>query len=150
MIPSKSLSRRRRFWTLLLGSFLVTSFAQGQTSQVLDGAHAVLHAAEQKAQELSAPSSLSVVDAAGDLLLFEQMQSARPVGIDLAIGKARSAARYQEATQTLEATINADRAAAVTSGMIQMDGGVPIRVGGMVVGAVGVSAFNWLRVSEGG
>jgi glc operon protein GlcG len=130
---------------LLLASLVVTDLAHGQTLQVqtisLDGARAVLHAAEHSAQQLSAPSSVAVVDAAGDLILFEQMQGARPVGIDLAIGKARSAARYRETTQMLEETISAGRPAAITSGMIQMDGGVPIQVGGMVVGAVGVSGL---------
>jgi len=131
---------------ILLEGVFMAGFAHGQTSSVqtlsLDGARAVLRAAEQKAQQLSAPSSLAVVDVAGDLMLFEQMQGARPVGIELAIGKARSAVRYQEPTQTLEATINGGRPAAITSQLIQMDGGVPIRVGGAVVGAVGVSGLD--------
>ena len=135
-----------RGWLVALEVLLAPGLALGQTVQVptvsLDGARAVLHAAEQKAQQLSAPSSLVVVDAAGDLILFEQMQGARPIGIDLAIGKARSAARYQEPTQTLEATINTGRPAAITAPMVQMDGGVPIRVDGMFVGAVGVSGLD--------
>ncbi len=155
MIRSKRMLRERCFWLSLLGGLFATGFAHGQTSQVqtlsLDGARAVLHAAEQKAQQLSAPSSLAVVNAAGDLILFEQMQGARPIGIELAIGKARSAARYQEATQALEATINTGRPAAITSEMIQMDGGVPIHVGGTVVGAVGVSGLekgNDIQIAE--
>jgi glc operon protein GlcG len=79
---------------------------------------------------------------AGDLILFEQMQGARPIGIDFAIGKARSAARDQEPKQTLETTINTGRSAAITAPMIQMDGGVPIRVDGTFIGAVGVSGLD--------
>jgi hypothetical protein len=78
----------------LLGRLSTAGLAHGETAQVqtlsLDGARALLHAAEQKAQQLSAPSSLAVVDVTGDLILFEQMEGARPVGIDLAVGKARS------------------------------------------------------------
>jgi glc operon protein GlcG len=133
-------------WAILLGGLLATGSAHGQTLEArtlsLEGARTVLHAAEQSARQLSAPSSLAAVDAAGDLILFEQMQGARPIGIDLAIGKARSAARYREPTRTLEATINAGRPAAITASMVQMDGGVPIRVGGSVVGAVGVSGLD--------
>ena len=125
---------------------LLPGLAHGQTVAVpnlsLDGARAVLHAAQQKAQQLTAPSSLAVVNPAGDLILFEQMQGARPVGIDLAIGKARSAARFQLPTQTLEAAIDTGRPAAITAAQTQMDGGVPIRVGGRVVGAVGVSGLD--------
>jgi hypothetical protein len=85
--------------------------AYGQTAQIqtlsLDGTRALLHAVEQKAQQPSAPSSLAVVDVAGDLILFEQTEGARPVGIDRAVGKARSAARFREATHSLEAAIEA-------------------------------------------
>jgi glc operon protein GlcG len=145
-LPVASILAERRSWMILLGVLSATVMAHGQTSKFqtisLDGARTLLHAAEQKAQQLSAPSSLAVVDAAGDLILFEQMEGARRIGIDLAIGKARSAARFQEATQTLEAAINGGRPAAITAGAIQMDGGVPIRIGGGVVGAVGVSGLD--------
>jgi glc operon protein GlcG len=135
-----------RGWLLALGVLLTPGLVRGQTVEVanlsLDGARAVLHAAEQKAQQLRASSSLAVVGPAGDLILFEQMQGARPIGIDLALGKARSAALFQLPTQTLEAAINTGRPAAITAEQIQMQGGVPIRVGGAVVGAVGISGFD--------
>jgi glc operon protein GlcG len=131
---------------IALGVLLSPGLTHGQTVQVptlnLDGARSVLHAAEQKAQQLTAASSLAVVNPAGDLILFEQMQGARPIGIDLAIGKARSAALFQKSTQALEAAINTGRPAAITAERIQMQGGVPIYVGGAVVGAVGVSGFD--------
>jgi glc operon protein GlcG len=135
-----------RGWLIVLGVLLAPDLAHAQTVQVptlsLDGARAVLHAAEERAQQLTAPSSLAVVGPAGDLILFEQMQGARPIGIDLAIGKARAAALFQLPTQTLEAAINTGRPAAITAEQIQMQGGVPIHIGGTVVGAVGVSGFD--------
>jgi glc operon protein GlcG len=135
-----------RNWLIAFALPLLPGLAHGQTVAVpnlsLDGARAVLTAAQQRAQQLAAPSSLAVVNPAGDLILFEQMQGARPVGIDLAIGKARSAARFQLPTQALEAAIDTGRPAAITASQIQMDGGVPIRVGGAVVGAVGVSGLD--------
>ena len=146
MIAANRMLRNCWLWIGLLVGLSTAGLAQGQTLQIqtlsLDGARTVLHVAEQKAQQLSAPSSLAVVDAAGDLILFEQMPGARPVGIDLAIGKARSAARFQVATQTLETAINTNRPAAITAGLTEMDGGVPIRIGGNVVGAVGVSGLD--------
>ena len=78
---------------------LLPGLACGQATAIatlsLEGARVVLQAAEQKAQQLAAPFSLAVVNPAGDLILFDQMQ-----------------------------------------------GGVPIRIGGAVVGAVGVSGFD--------
>ena len=136
---------RIRGWLIAVVLLLSPGLAVGQTVQVptlsLDGARAVLHAAEEKAQQLAAPSSLAVVNPAGDLILFEQMSGARPIGIELAIDKARSAALFQLPTQT-EAAINTGRPAAITAEQVQMQGGLPILVGGTVVGAVGVSGFD--------
>lgn len=123
---------RTRGWLIAFGVLLAPGLVRGQTVEVLnlslDGARAVLHAAEEKAQQLAAPSSLAVVNPAGDLILFEQMQGARPIGIELGIGKARSAALFQLPTQTLEAAINTGRPAAITAEQIQMQGGVPIQI----------------------
>jgi glc operon protein GlcG len=138
-----------RGWIIALSVLLLPGLALGQTVQVptlsLDGARAVLHAAEQKAQQLTAPSSLAVVGPAGDLILFEQMQGAHTIGIELAIGKARSAALFKLPTQTLEAAINNSQPAAITAEQMQMQGGVPIRIGGAMVGAVGVSGSTGTR-----
>lgn len=155
LLPIGCIHGERWRWIILLGVLSTTGAAHGQTIQIqtlsLDGASSVLHAAEQKAQQLSAASSLAIVDAAGDLILFEQMQGARPIGIDLAIDKARSAARYWATTASLEAAINTGRPAAITADKMQMDGGVPIRVGGTIVGAVGVSGLdhhNDIQIAE--
>ncbi len=148
MITGKRAFARHQIggWLVAVGVLLTPGLVHGQTVEIpnlsLDGARAVLHAAEQKAQQLTAPSSLAVVGPAGDLILFEQMPGARPIGIDLALGKARSAALFQLPTQTLEEAINTGRPAAITAQQMQMQGGVPIRVAGTVVGAVGVSGFD--------
>jgi glc operon protein GlcG len=143
----RPLKRREiRVCLIAFGVLILPGLVRGQTVEVptlsLDGAWAVLHAAEKKAQQLTAPSSLAVVSPAGHLILFEQIQGARPIGIDLAIGKVRSAALFQESTQALEATINGARPAAITAARIQMQSGVPIHADCAVVGAVGVSGFD--------
>ena len=145
MITGKRVFARHRIrgWLVAFGVLITPGLVRGQTVEVpnlsLDGARAVLHAAEQKAQQLTAPSSLAVVGPAGDLILFEQMSGARPIGIELAIGKARSAALFQEPTQALEAAINIGRPAAITAQQMQMQGGVPIRVAGAVVGPLALA-----------
>jgi glc operon protein GlcG len=117
----------------------------------LDGALAVLDVAERQATGLHAPSSLAVVNMAGDLVAFLQMDGARPSGIRLAIGRARAAARNRQPTQALENTINGGRPAAEDAGAIVTQGGVPITVGGAVVGAVGVAGTdrgNDVRIAD--
>jgi glc operon protein GlcG len=108
----------------------------------LGGAEKVLAAAEDAARQNQAPSSIAIVNQAGDLLAFAQMDGARPAGIAIAIGKARSAARFRQPTEALESAINGGRQAALTAGATEMQGGVPLASGGAIIGAVGVSGLN--------
>jgi glc operon protein GlcG len=82
------------------------------------------------------------VDPAGDLLAFQRMDGVRPASADLAIEKARTAARLQRPTAEIEDNINRGRTAFVTAGIAALRGGVPIRVNGEVVGAVGVAGLS--------
>ncbi|HEY1857403.1 GlcG/HbpS family heme-binding protein [Acidocella sp.] len=106
------------------------------------GAQAAVKAAEQMAAELKAPSAIAVVDQSGNLLAFERLDGVRVGSIDLAIGKARSAALLQRPTIEMEDNINKGRTAFVTAGFMALRGGVPIRVNGQVVGAIGVAGLN--------
>jgi glc operon protein GlcG len=102
----------------------------------------VLQAAKESAQQGNAPSAIAVVDPAGDLLAFQRMDGVRPASADLAIEKARTAARLQRPTAEIEADINQGRTAFVTADIMALRGGVPIRVNGDVVGAVGVAGLS--------
>jgi len=107
-----------------------------------DGAQTVLHTANESAQQRNARSAIAVVDPAGDLLAFRRMDGVRPASADLAIEKARTAARLQRATAEIEDNINHGRTAFVTAGIPALRGGVPILVNGAVVGAVGVAGLS--------
>lgn len=106
------------------------------------GAQTVLQAARQSAQRRNAPSAIAVVDSAGDLLAFQRMDRVRPASADLAIEKARTAARLQRPTAEIEDNIDRGRTAFVTAGIMALRGGVPIRVDSEVVGAVGVAGLS--------
>jgi glc operon protein GlcG len=106
------------------------------------GAQTVLQAARESAQQRNAPSAIAVVDPAGDLLAFQRMDGVRPASADLAIEKARTAARLQRPTEEIEDSINQGRTAFVTAGIVALRGGMPIRVNGEVVGAVGVAGLS--------
>ena len=106
------------------------------------GAQTILQAAKNSAQQRNAPSAIAVVDPAGDLLAFQRMDGVRPASADLAIGKARTAARLQRSTAEIEDNINQGRMAFVTADIMALRGGMPIRVNGEVVGAVGVAGLS--------
>ena len=60
--------------------------------------------------------------------------------MELAPGKARTAALFKKPSQALEDVINHGRIAAVTAhSYIEMQGGLPIVVDGHVIGGIGAS-----------
>ena len=87
--------------------FCVSVSAQTVNVTTLDqaGARTVLQAARERAQQRSAPSAIAVVDPAGDLLAFQRMDGVRPASAELAIEKARTAARLQRPTEEIEDNI---------------------------------------------
>jgi glc operon protein GlcG len=105
------------------------------------GAQTVLQSARESAQRWNAPS-IAVGDPAGDLLAFQRMDGVRPASADLAIQKARTAARLQRPTAEIEDSINQGRTAFVTAKIMALRGGMPVRVNGEVVGAVGIAGTS--------
>jgi uncharacterized protein GlcG (DUF336 family) len=103
----------------------------------------VVHAAEKEAAAMRVPVCIAVVDAGGELLAFSRMDAARPGSIEIAITKARSAARRRKATS---AEGDGDALATIRTGLASrlnvtgLAGGIPIVVEGQTVGGVGVSA----------
>src|SRR5262249_62276035 len=108
----------------------------------LDAAHSITHAAEAKARGEGWPCVIAVVDVDGLPILVERMDDASVLaGVDLAPGKARTAALFRRPSGALEDAINGRRPAALSArGFVLMRGGVPIGVGGQIVGAIGLSA----------
>jgi glc operon protein GlcG len=129
---------------ILTAVFCLSARAQTISVMTLDqaGAQTILQAARESAQQRNAPSAIAVVDPAGDLLAFQRMDGVRPASAELAIEKARTAARLRRPTAEIEDSINKGRTAFVTAGIASLRGGVPIRVNGQVVGAVGVAGLN--------
>src|SRR5712675_2867969 len=123
---------------------LATVFCVSVSAQTIDvvtldqaGAQTVLQAAREIAQRRNAPSAIAVVDPAGDLLAFERMDGVRPASADLAIQKARTAARLQRPTAEIEDSINQGRTAFVTAKIMALRGGMPVRVNGRSCGCGG-------------
>jgi glc operon protein GlcG len=129
---------------ILATVFCMSVGAQTINVLVLDqtGAQTVLQAARESAQQRNAPSAVAVVDPAGDLLAFQRMDGVRAASADLAIEKARTAARLRRPTAEIEDSINQGRTAFVTANIAALRGGVPIRVSGEVVGGVGVAGLS--------
>jgi glc operon protein GlcG len=130
---------------LVIGAMvaLATATATAADKRVLtlSEAKAVAAAAVAEAGRLKAPGgALAVVDDGGHLLYLERLDGTFPSAASVATGKARTAAIFRKPTLDFENAANGGRTALVgVSEMVPLQGGVPIVVGGQVVGAIGVS-----------
>jgi glc operon protein GlcG len=103
----------------------------------------VLAAAEAKARENNWNVSIAVTDPAGDLLGFLKLDGAATGTVQIAMGKARTAARFGRPTKVYADRILNDTLTFLSvEGVVQLQGGVPIIVNGRVIGAVGVSGVT--------
>ncbi|MFF3442714.1 heme-binding protein [Streptosporangium sp. NPDC002721] len=110
----------------------------------LVGARHMLDAALRKADEISWPMNVAVVDGGGHLLAFARQDGAILAGVDLAARKARTAVLTAMPTEQLAREAAPDgplRGIEVTNGgLVIFGGGIPLAgTDGAVVGAVGVS-----------
>jgi len=112
----------------------------------LEGAKAVLAAAERRATEIGVPMNIAVVDDGGHLLAFSRMDGAKLSSVRIAIVKAHSSAiRRKPSGPSMGSDGKPDTllsvALAVGSGAKQtpIRGGLPLLVDGEIVGAIGAS-----------
>lgn len=138
-----------RFTPVIVALALVIggATAQAQTADrkviTLDGAKAILAAAEAEALKNKWTVAIAVVDESGNLIAFHKVDDTQVGSIDIAIGKARTAARMKRPTKALEDAVAGGRTVMLAiDGLTPLEGGVPVMLGGRVIGAVGVSGVT--------
>ena len=106
----------------------------------LAGAKSVAAAATSEALAHGEGGAIAIVDDGGNLLYLERIDGTFAAGAMISIGKARTAALFKKPTAALEDVIKNGRTAMVAlPDFTPLQGGVPLEIGGHVVGAVGVS-----------
>lgn len=133
---------RRLSLALLAGAALAGPVrAQLADTKVLssEGAKVALAAAEAEARKNGWALSIAVVDAHGELLAFTRMDGASLLSIGISQGKARTSARTKRATKEYADRITSGNNATLALDVMPLEGGVPIVVNGVVVGAIGAS-----------
>ena len=131
---------------LLAALVLVGTPLAAQTRQVrtlsAEGAQNALTAALAEAKKNNWLLSIAIVDPAGELLAFVRMDGAGISTIENALGKARTSARFRTPSQRFD-SLAASRPGLLTfENMTAVEGGVPILVDGVVLGAIGVSGAS--------
>ena len=113
-----------------------------RTRRVIDvpGAEAVLAAAEAKANADGLRVVIAVVDPWGEVVALRQTQGAQIASSRVAVDKARTAAIFVRPSREMEEQVTNGRLGALAlHGASCLIGGIPLKVGDEVVGAVGTS-----------
>jgi uncharacterized protein GlcG (DUF336 family) len=110
----------------------------------LEDARRAIAAGERKALELKLPYNIAVVDVGGGLVAHERMDGAWLASVDIAIDKAWTARAFDMPTDALAllAQSGAQGFGINTTNhgrVVIFGGGIPVKVNGVVIGAVGAS-----------
>jgi uncharacterized protein GlcG (DUF336 family) len=104
----------------------------------------IIDAAEKKAEEIKQPMNIAIVDAGGNLIAHVRMDKAWVGSIDISIKKAWTARAFDISTKELaELSQSGDQFFGIhasNEGRVMIfAGGIPLKQGDEVVGAIGVS-----------
>ncbi len=115
-----------------------------KTSVSLEDARRVIAAAEKKAQEIGQPMNIAVTDEGANLVAFVRMEGAWLGSIDIAQKKAFTSKAFDISTKDLAQHSQSGNQFfgihASNNGKVMIfAGGIPLKSGDKVVGAIGVS-----------
>ena len=163
------LTANRRMWAFVILAVLGMMLVSGQPGRVqaqekkaggaakaavpietkdlsLDQAHAILAAAVEKAAAINTKMDVAVVDAGGNLKAFVRMDGAWLGSIDISIKKAKTARYFDMPTGEVGKLSQPGgplyQIEVSNGGLITFPGGVPIKIGDTVIGAIGVSGSS--------
>ncbi|MBW8267928.1 GlcG/HbpS family heme-binding protein [Caldovatus aquaticus] len=108
----------------------------------LEAARRAMAAAEAEAMRNNWPVAIAIVDSGGHLVMLHRLDSTQIGSIRIAEGKARTALEFRRPTKALEDVVAGGGAGLrllAVEGLTPLEGGVPIEIGGRIVGAIGVS-----------
>jgi uncharacterized protein GlcG (DUF336 family) len=135
-----------------LGSFLafsaVCAWAQVPSygpSINLEQAKKVIAAAQVEARKNGWPVAVAIFDTSGNLVAFEKMDDTQTASIGVAQDKGKSAAIYRRPTKVMEDAVAGGGAGVRFLNLRDastVEGGLPITVGGKIIGAIGVSGVT--------
>ena len=138
--------RRRLLPALLAACLAVGAAAQPLTDRpalTRDAVRVVADAAEAEAVANGWSVVVVVVDAGGHVLSLTRMDGVPLAALEVAQRKARTSALYRRPTKAFaDRLADGERAVLAFPDVIPVEGGLPIAVGGVVVGAVGVSGVR--------
>ena len=139
----------------ILALFVFVALASGLRAQAptpdygapipLADAKRALAAAQAEAVKNKWNVAIAIVDSGGHLVAYERLDSTQYGSVDVALEKARSAAAFRRPTKVFQDAVAAGgeglRLLKLPGGM-PSEGGLPLVIGGKIVGAIGVSGVT--------
>ncbi|UCH53897.1 MAG: heme-binding protein [Pseudomonadota bacterium] len=102
-----------------------------------------IEAAKAQAIKRNWPVVIAVVDDGGHLIALHRLDNAQFGSVEIATAKARAAVAFKRPTKSWDDTLAGGRQAVLgLPGVVPAEGGVPIIMDGVVIGAVGVSGVT--------
>lgn len=141
---------RRNFMLSAAAAGSALSIAEQVQAQVpqygaeitLEQAKKAIAAGQDEARKNGWPVAIAIVDNHGFLVAFEKMDNTQTASVQVSIDKALSAAMYRRSTKAFQDAVaggGAGLRALNLRGASAVEGGLPIVMGGKIVGGVGVS-----------
>jgi uncharacterized protein GlcG (DUF336 family) len=126
------------------------------TTLNLADARRMIAAGEARALELKIPYNIAVVDSGGHLISHVRMDDAWLGSIDISIQKAFTARAFDMSTDDLSKAAQSGQSlfginSTNHTKIVIFGGGIPVKAGGVVIGAVGASGGsveNDIKVAE--
>jgi len=141
-VLTKASNLRKVAAAALMAALAAIAPAQTLDKKVLSFAAArkMAAAAQEAAKAKGVDVVIVVVDDAGYIILLERMDGAQVASVQVGIGKAHTAAIYRRPSRVFEEQVRNGRVAALAlAEATPLQGGVPVLLGGKVIGAIGVS-----------
>ena len=109
----------------------------------IEDAKRVASAAEAEARRNGWRVTIAVVDDGGHLLYLERSHNTQFGSVETAIQKAHAAVAFQRPTKASEDAVLSGRLIHLAlPGVIPAEGGVPLEIGGFIVGGLGISGVR--------
>lgn len=104
------------------------------------GALQALAGAVARAEALGVPQNITIVDDSGRTLAYVRMDGAKFLSSETSLSKAISAASHRQPTSRLDPALEVKLAIASGGRLTNLEGGLPIVIDGICVGAIGVGS----------
>ena len=108
----------------------------------IEGARAVMTAAESEAAKNNWAVVISIIDSGGNIVMLHRHNDVQLSSIEISQGKAKTALMFKRPSKVLDDAISSGGAGLrflALKEIVPLEGGLPIVVDGKIIGAIGVS-----------